>query len=146
MNVKSGQSARDDFGMKTHLLSILAFMVASFAAQGLSHFVVNGEHFAAIPFMRPDPIIPLGLLVMIFQGATISIALHRWRGGAATLSDGVLIAAAFGAFLVSYIAIVEPSKYVVPSPADWILVEATTGLAQFVVFGMLLGLIHRRVR
>ncbi len=146
MNVKSGLSAKYELGMKKHLLSILAFMVVSFAAQGLSHFVINAEHFAAIPFMRPDPIIPLGLLVMIIQGATISIALHRWRGGAATLSDGVLIAAAFGTFLVSYIAIVEPSKYAVPSPVDWILVEATTGLAQFAVFGVLLGLIHRKER
>jgi hypothetical protein len=130
--------------MIKHLVSVLAFMVVSFAAQGLSHFAINAEHFATISFMRPDPVIPLGLLVMVVQGGLVSLGLHSWRGESARIVDGVLASGAFGAFLVSYIAIVEPSKYQVPSILGWFEVEALVGLAQFAIFGVMLGAIHQR--
>ena len=130
--------------MTKHILSVVAFLIVSFAAQGLSHFVINAEHFAAVTFMRAEPIIPLGLFVMVLQGAMLSLALQAWRGGSAKVADGLSVACLFGAFLVSYIAIVEPSKYVVPSILDWFLVEASVGAVQFAVFGVVLGAIHHR--
>lgn len=130
--------------MAKHLLSILGFMVVSFAAQGLSHFAINAEHFASVSFMRVDPIIPLGLLVMVLQGGLLSLALQAWRGDSAMVVDGFLVSCVFGAFLVSYIAIVEPSKYMVPSILGWFQVEAVVGLAQFAIFGFVLGVIHSR--
>ena len=132
--------------MTKHLLSILAFMVVSFAAQGLSHFAINAEHFATVSFMRADPVIPLGLLVMILQGGLLSLSLQAWRGKSVGIFDGLLVSCIFGAFLVSYIAIVEPSKYIVPSILGWFRVEALVGLAQFAIFGAVLGCIHGRFR
>lgn len=130
--------------MTSHILSILAFMIVSFTAQGFSHFLINKAHFDAIEFMRPDPIIPLGLFVMVVQGALMSVALQAWKGEAARISDGVWIALFFGGFLVTYIALVEPSKYIVPSLIGWVRVEAIVGTAQFLAFGVLLGWIHQR--
>ena len=130
--------------MVAHLTSVLAFMVVSFAAQGLSHFVINKDHFASIGFMRPDPVLPLGIFGMLIQGVMLSAALRAWKGDAATVVDGLWIGLIFGAFLVSYIAIVEPSKYQVPSIAGWFRVEALVGLVQFAVFGALLGWIHQQ--
>lgn len=48
-----------------------------------------------------------------------------------------------GAFLVSYIALDEVAKYMVPSTASWIAVELGAGLIQYTVFGLLLGLVYR---
>lgn len=132
--------------MIPHLLSVPAFMLVSFAVQGLSHFVLNADHFAAVSFMRPEPVIPLGLLVMALQGTIMTAALGAWRGDTPRVTDGLLVSLAFGGFLVSYIALVEPSKYTVPSIAGWIRVEAVAGLVQFTVFGILLGWIHTRFR
>ena len=131
--------------MLKHLIAVVGFMVVSFAVQGLSHFVINKEHFAGIGFARPDPIIPLGLLVMVIQGLVLSLALSAWRGDQATIADGVIVAASFGLFLVSYIAIVEPSKYTVPSIGGWLVVEGVAGLVQFGLFGLLLGFIHKNL-
>jgi len=131
--------------MLKHALSIVAFMVVSFAVQGLSHFVINKAHFDAIGFPRPDPLIPLGLLVMIIQGLILSIALATWRPKMVTLKDGLAVSMTFGIFLVSYIAIVEPSKYIVPSIQSWLMVEGLAGLIQFGLYGVLLGLIHKRL-
>jgi hypothetical protein len=132
--------------MLKHLSSIAAFMIVSFAVQGLSHFVINVDHFAAVGFLRPDPIIPLGLATMVIQGLIMSLALASWRGNQTTIRHGLMLAWAFGAFLVSYIAIVEPSKYLVPSITSWVTVELVAGLIQFTLFGLLLGFIHLRVK
>lgn len=131
--------------MAKHALSILAFLIVSFAVQGFSHFIINAEHFAAIAFMRPQPILILGLSVMLVQGAIMSVALDKISPKGTTVRDGLVIALAFGVFLGSYIALVEPSKYAVPSLLGWISVEGSASLVQFVVSGVLMGLIHRRL-
>lgn len=128
-----------------HAVSVLAFMGVSFAAQGLSHFMVNKDHFAAISYLRENPIIPMGLAAMVIQGLIMSVALRSWRGGDATIANGFAIAAAFGVFLIAYIALVEPAKYEVPDIFAWIRVEAFVGLVQFSAFGILLGLIHSKL-
>ncbi|WP_299683971.1 hypothetical protein [uncultured Tateyamaria sp.] len=125
-----------------HILSVLAFAVVSFAAQGLSHFAVNADHFAAITHLRADPVIPMGLAAMVVQGGIMSVALHRWHPRRARVTDGLAIALAFGVFLVSYIALVEPAKYTVPDIRAWIAVEAVVGAVQFTLFGVVLGAIH----
>ncbi len=130
--------------MIVHVFAVIAFMVVSFAAQGLSHFVINKEHFASVGFLRPEPIMALGLAVMVIQGGILSFSLQTWKGEAAKIKDGLSVSLLFGAFLVSYIAFVEPAKYAVPSIADWITVELTVGSLQFVAYCVLLGWIHQR--
>lgn len=131
--------------MLVHLLSLIAFIIVSFAVQGLSHFVINKDHFAGIDFMRPNPIVPLGVLVMVVQGLLISVALQMWRGSEAVLLDGVKVAFVFGLFLATYIVIVEPSKYAVPSITNWMMVEGIASFIQFSLFGLVLGYIHQRL-
>lgn len=130
--------------LKKSVLTVLAFMVVSFAVQGLSHFVINVEHFAGIPFMRAEPIIALGLLVMVVQALVVSFVMHQLWPEGATMRQSLTVSACFGVFLASYIALVEPSKYVAPSISAWITVEAAASFIQFSVFGVLLGLIFRQ--
>ena len=51
---------------------------------------------------------------------------------------------ALGAFLASYIVLGEAGKYAIPSLASWIAVEGGVAFVQYSLFGILLGLIHRR--
>ena len=131
--------------MLKHITSVVGFMVISFGVQGLSHFVINKAHFDGIGFARDDPIIALGLLVMVIQGVVMSLALSAWRGPAASIADGVVVSLPFGLFLVAYIALVEPSKYAVPPVSSWLMVEGSAGLIQFALFGLLLGLVHKNL-
>ncbi|WP_341367859.1 hypothetical protein [Yoonia sp. BS5-3] len=125
------------------VLTVLAFMVVSFAVQGLSHFIINAKHFADIGFMRPDPILPMGFAVMIIQALIISfVMINLWPNGA-TIMQALTVAACFGLFLGSYIALAEPAKYAAPSIPAWIMVEASASFVQFAGFGVLLGLIYR---
>lgn len=128
-----------------HILSVVAFMFVSFAAQALSHFVINQEHFSSIAHHRQEPIIPLGLSAMIIQGIIMSVSLRAWRTADVTIVDGMIVSLAFGLFLSAYISLVEPAKYTVPDIAAWMRVETLVSAMQFVLFGLGLGLIHSKL-
>jgi len=129
---------------KTIILGMLAFVFVSFLVQALSHFVINKEHFAAIDFMRKEPIMAFGVTTMFIQGIILTyiylLISKKGNSIAFALKYGLLM----GAFLVSYIALVEPSKYAAPSITSWILVEGISGLVQFSLFGLLLGIISKK--
>lgn len=120
-----------------------AFVAASFLVQALSHFVVAADHFAAVPFMRPEPIMAMGVGTMLVQGALLTGVFGRF-GRAETLGrDAIGFALAMGAFLGAYIAVVEPAKYAVPSIGSWVVVEGLAALVQFTLFGLGLRLVFR---
>jgi hypothetical protein len=125
------------------ILTIVAYIVTTFAVQGTSHFVLNADHYAVIPFMRPEPIIPMGVASMIVQGTVFALLFPVFHRGRPTVGRALLLSWALGAFLASYIVLGEAGKYAVPSIASWIGVEAGVAAAQFTVFGILLGLLHR---
>lgn len=130
--------------MGKQILTVLAFMFVSFGVQGLSHFVINVEHFAAIEFMRADPVLPMGFAAMIIEALIIGFVMSRLWPAGASIQQGLIVSASFGLFLASYIVLAEPAKYAVPSIPAWMLVEILASTAQFGVFGVLLGLIYRK--
>jgi hypothetical protein len=40
---------------RTHLLTVAAYVVSTFAEQAVSHFGINAAHYAAIPFEHRTP-------------------------------------------------------------------------------------------
>jgi hypothetical protein len=127
----------------TVALTIVAYVVTTFAVQGTSHFAVNADHYAAISIMRPQPIVPMGLMSMLVQGTIFGLLFPVFNRGPSTIRNAVLFSWALGAFLASYIVLGEAGKYAIPSISSWVGVEATTAAIQFTVFGILLGLVHR---
>ena len=129
--------------MIVHLLSVLAFVVITFAVQGTSHFLLNKAHYDSVGILRDKIIMPLGFLTMIIQALIMSLALQSWQGEEVTSMGGLLVAAAFGVFLGAYMSLTEPAKYDVPSIRSWMRTEALTSFVQFLAFGLALGAIHR---
>lgn len=129
--------------MRGHVLSILGYFVATFVTQAVSHFVIFAPHYAAIAYLKPEPVFALGLAAMVVQGAILSYLFVRSRFAGGSLIDAVRFAWLLGAFLVSYMALAEVAKYKVPSVATWIAVEVGVGLVQFTLAGLVLGLAHR---
>ncbi|HEX9579529.1 MAG TPA: hypothetical protein VF970_00350 [Gemmatimonadales bacterium] len=128
----------------TIALTVLAYVVTTFAVQGGSHFAVNADHYAAISIMRPEPIIPMGLVSMAVQGLLFALLFPSFNRQGSTARNALVFSWALGAFLASYIALAEAGKYAVPSISSWVAVEASVALVQYTVFGILLGLVHRR--
>jgi len=124
-------------------LTVVAYVVTSFAVQGTSHFAINADHYAAIPIMRPEPMIALGITSMVIQGIIFGWLYPVYASGASTLRKSIAFSWLIGGFLASYIVLGEVGKYAIPSLSSWIAVEAGAAFAQYTLFGVCLGLIHR---
>lgn len=131
---------------KNLVLGTLLFIIISFVAQALSHFVVNAAHYASIPFMRTESIFLLGIITMTIQGLVLSHLFIIYSKQEYTFKKGLIYGVLLAAFFVSYPALVEPAKYQVPSISSWILVEGTVGLLQFSLFGILLSMLFRKLQ
>ena len=127
-------------------LTVVAYVVATLAVQAVSHFGINAGHYASVSFMRPESIASLGILASLIQGAVLAWLYPRVSLPGSPTMQAVTFAWLAGTILVSYIALVEPAKYAVPSVASWMAVEFGAGLVQFTLFGLLLSVIHTRSR
>jgi hypothetical protein len=130
--------------MQRAALTVLAYIAATFAVQATSHFGINAEHYAQLGYLRAEPIVPMGLASMLIQGSVMAWLYPRLEGAGRSLWHGVRFAWLMGAFLVSYIALAEAGKYAVPAIGPWLVVETVAGFFQFTLFGLALGLVHRR--
>ena len=124
-------------------LTVVAYVLTTFAVQGTSHFVLNADHYAAIPIMRPQPMIALGVTSMVIQGLIFGWLYPTYASGRSTLRRAIAFSWLIGAFLASYIVLGEVGKYAIPSVPSWIAVELGAAFAQYTLFGAWLGLIHR---
>lgn len=124
---------------KKIIIGAASYIAASFLIQAISHFAVNAEHYASIPFMRNPPLMYFGLSTMLLQGIILTALYLKWANGQFSLKQGLQFSWLAGLFFVSYLALVEPDKYNVANVAEWIVVEGLAGAFQFTLFGLLLG-------
>jgi hypothetical protein len=129
--------------LKQSILGVAAYVFATLSVQMLNHFVINKQHYAAVSFLRAEPIFPLGILTTFVQGTILVWLFPRVRGNGSAYVEGIKFALVIGAFLGSYMILGEPAKYVVPSVASWMAVEAVASFLQFLLFGILLGLMYK---
>jgi hypothetical protein len=129
--------------MRKHLLAVLAYVLATFGTQAVSHFSLNAQHYASVAYLRKEPIFALGVLVMFIQGSILAQLYTQTVGSARSIAGALKFAWLAGAFLVSYIALGEAAKYSVPVVVPWIAVETVAGIVQFTIYGVLLGLVYR---
>jgi len=127
------------------VLTVAAYVVVTLAVQAASHFSIHAAHYAAVAFMRPQAIAALGILAAVLQGVVLAYLAPRLRLPGPPVIQALIFAWATGVFLVSYLALVEPAKYAVPSAQGWLAVELSSGFVQFTLFGLVLAAIRRRV-
>ncbi len=89
--------------------------------------------------MREPPLMYFGLLTMLIQGIVLTALYLKWAHGHFEVKRGLQFAWMAGLFFVSYLALVEPDKYMVANVGEWIAVEGIAGAIQFAFFGFLLG-------
>src|SRR5437879_13229341 len=106
--------------MRKHFLAVLAYVVATFATQAVSHFGVNAAHYAAVTYLRAQPIFALGVLSMLIQGTIMSYLYAQLPRSARSIGSAVIFAWLVGAIIVSYEAIAEAAKSGVQCVASWI--------------------------
>src|SRR2546425_9302313 len=128
--------------MSKHVLAVLVYVVAAFSTQAVSHFGVNAAHYAAVTYLRPQPLFALGILSMLIQGSIMAYLYAHVPGAGRSIGHAVFFAWLVGGILVSYEALAEAGKYNVPGVGSWIAVELGAGGVQFTLYWAPLGLGH----
>src|SRR5258708_12530315 len=104
--------------MIKHVSTVVAYLVATFATQALSHFVLNVEHYAAVTFMRAEPIFAFGVASMVIQGTILSYLYSRMAAPRRSIGHAVGFSWLVGGVLVSYIAFADPPQdFLPPAPS-----------------------------
>src|SRR5258708_39397883 len=109
--------------MTKHGLAVVASLVATFVTQAMSHFVLNVGHYAAVTFMRAEPIFAFGVASMVIQGTILSYLYSRMAAPRRSIGHAVGFSWLVGGVLVSYIAFAEPAEDVVPDVPFLVAVE-----------------------
>src|SRR5437879_13824611 len=78
--------------MRKHFLAVLAYVVTTFATQAVSHFGVNAAHYAAVTYLRAQPIFALGVLSMLIQGSIMSYLYAQLPQSGRSIGHAVLSA------------------------------------------------------
>ncbi len=130
--------------MQAHILSVVAYFIVTFGVQATNHFVINTAHYAREKIIAPEPVLWGGLTVIVIQGVILTFLYSRLRFTFFALKGSLAYSLVMGIFLASYIALTEPSKYLIASKLEWAIVEAGASTVQFAIFGLALGLIHAK--
>jgi hypothetical protein len=136
---------RHPAGTRGFWLGVAAYLVPTFPIAFVWHLVLFEPRYQALHIYRADPIIPLGLASMIIQAAVFSWLFPRVFAGNrdSILKDGLLYGLGVGLLSWSFTTLAVAAKHPMASISDYVFLETTFTILQFVVVGPLIALAHR---
>lgn len=126
------------------LWSWLAYLAITFAMGFVWHLMLFEDLYRrlAIYSRLDDPIVPLGFLAMLIQGALLAYLYPLVSQGTSPAFDGVKFGLLMGIFIASSAVIAEAAKQRVTSLTTWLLIESFYYAIQFSLSGLAIGLIY----
>src|SRR5437879_12869030 len=88
--------------MRKQVLAVLVYVVATFATQAVSHFGINAAHYAAVTYLRPQPVFALGILSILIEGSIMACLYAHLAGAGRWIGHAVFIPWLFAAVRVPY--------------------------------------------
>ena len=121
-----------------------AYLVITFAMGFIWHLILFKKLYAKLAiFTRLDkPIVPLGFLAMVIQGAVLAYLYPLINHPGNLILEGLKFGLLMGLFIASSAVIAEVAKQHVTSLATWLVVESVYYAIQFSLCGIAIGLIY----
>jgi len=131
---------------RKYLLAAVAYVVVSFALAAPWHFVLFKDLYHSFGiYNRADPIIPLGVLSMLVQGAVLALLYPRWYRGGSPAVEGIKFGLLLGVFLFSVSTLANAAKINVNSLGNFMAIQAAFHFLQFTAAGAAMGLAFGRL-
>lgn len=126
-------------------LTALAYIVPTMFLGYVWHLIIFKDLYDSLGiYNRADPIIPLGFFSMIIQGCILAYLYPFFARGESTTGKAVVFSLIFGLFLFSVSTLANAAKIHVTSMSHWLEIQTAFHLLQFVVAGVLIGLVNRQ--
>ena len=127
------------------VLTALAYIIPTMILGMVWHFMLFKELYDSLGiYNRTEPIIPLGFASMIIQGLILAYLYPFYSQGKGTMGTAIKFSLLMGLFLFSVSTFANGAKIQVASMQNWLLVQLAFHLIQFIVAGLLFGLIHQQ--
>ncbi len=124
--------------------SWFAYLAITFALGFIWHLVVFKDLYRrlAIYTRLDEPIIPLGFLSMLIQGAVLAYLYPQVVDIQGSVFEGITFSLLMGLFIASSAVIAEAAKQRVTSLRIWFVVESLYYLIQFLLAGLAMSYIY----
>lgn len=133
---------------KRFWLSVAGFFVATMAVAYPWHMLWFHEQYVAMgAFTRAAPIMPLGILAITLQGIVFAYFFPIYlthKGGGNTVVRGVQFSLFLGLTVYSVMVFATAAKFEIEPVTDFLLFGTAFQVLQFLLVGLVLGMIHRR--
>ncbi len=131
--------------IKKIALATLSYVVLSMAIAFPWHMILFHELYAEIgAFTRPEPIIPLGMLAMVIQGAVIAYLYPFWYKDGNPIVSGIKFMMIAGLLIYTVMVFATVAKMDINPISTLIIYGTLFQLIQFTITGAALGLIYGR--
>ena len=127
------------------VLTALAYIIPTMILGYTWHLIIFKDLYDSLQiYNRPEPIIPLGFTSMIVQGLIIAYLFPFYTKGNYTFVRAVKFGLLMGLFLFSVSTLANAAKIYVSDMQSWLLIQIAFTLMQFVIVGLLIGLVNKR--
>lgn len=131
--------------MKKLLLSTLSYAVVTMMIAAPWHFVLFKDLYHSFGiYNRVDPIVPLGFLTMLIQGAVMGAIYPRFYRGGSHYKEATKFSLLMGLFLYSVSTLANAAKIEVSPMGTWLAIQAAFHVIQFGGCGLVLGFVNSR--
>jgi hypothetical protein len=119
--------------MNRYMVSVLAYLVPTFALGYVWHLVLFQSYYEALAIYRQDIIIPLGFLSILIQGAIFAWMYGKAFAGVegSVLSRTLRYGAVCAALSWSFSTLAVSAKNVMASVPDYLLIETAFTIVQW---------------
>jgi hypothetical protein len=124
------------------VLGTLGYAIATFILGATWHFVLFKDLYHQLgAYSRQEPIIALGFSSMLVQGVILSFLFQYFHRGVEPTKEGIQFALIMGAYMFTTTTLAFAAKSEVSSLAIWFTVQTGFHLIQFLITGVILGLV-----
>ena len=130
--------------MKIAILGTLAYTLATFPLAVLWHVVLFESRYQAFGYFDGEPSFALGFLSIVVQGLVMSLLFPLLQLTGNEIARGLKFAVLMGVFLWTSHVIALMAKQTIVNPGGFLVMESAYLALQFVVFGLLIGIIQKK--
>ncbi len=131
--------------IKKLVFATLSFVFLSLPIAATWHMVLFDEQYAAFgAFTRTEPIMPLGILSMVMQGAVIAYLYPFYNRGENPIKQGIKFSLLMGVMIYTMMGFTAAAKTMIEPVPEFLMYVTGFCLLQFTITGTALGLIYGR--
>jgi hypothetical protein len=134
---------------RAFFMSVIGYFIVTMVVAVIWHLVIFHDKYVEMgAFTRVEPIIPLGMVAVILQGCVFAHfypVYLNFIGRGSTVFHGIAYSLIMGINVWTVMVFATAAKFKIEPVFDFIFLGTVFQLLQFVLVGVTLGILHKRI-